>query len=258
LCGTEKTNDPINKDETSLRVDRRTFVGLAAAAGMLPSLARAEETPASTPAPVPAPAPVTLPKLDADHQAILDELLAGHSRYLANAPRERDFSAKRAELSEGQAPLVAVLACSDSRVPPEVLFDQGPGKLFIVRIAGNFVTDEGLASLEFGTKVLGVKLIVVLGHTHCGAVNSAIKVLQEQTVLPGHIQDLVRNIKPAIEPELAHPGEDLEDRAVAANVRFNVDRLKKATPILSEFVTDGTVVVIGGVYNISTGRVSLV
>ncbi|ACB95626.1 carbonic anhydrase [Beijerinckia indica] len=256
MCGNEKTTGVGEDEHNHLHIDRRALFGLAAMTGLLPSLLQAEEVTKET-AKVPTP-PVTLPKLDADHQAILDDLLAGHSRFLANTPREKDFTAKRVLQSEGQSPAVAILSCSDSRVPPETLFDQGPGSLFIVRIAGNFVTDEGLASLEFGTKVLGAKLILVLGHTHCGAVNAAIKVLQENAVLPGHIQDLVRNIKPAVAPELANKEPDLEDRAVAANVRYNVERLKQATPILSELVADGTVVVIGGVYDIETGRVSLV
>ena len=100
--------------------------------------------------------------------AALNLLLEGNARYVANQPRERDFSAGRASLALGQAPFAAILGCADSRVAPELAFDQRPGDLFVVRVAGNFVTPDGLGSLEFGASVLGTKLIMVLGHSSCG------------------------------------------------------------------------------------------
>src|ERR1700674_2019193 len=133
---------------------------------------------------------------------------------LANQPRECDFSAGRASRAQGQAPFAAVLGCADSRVAPELAFDQNPGGLFVVRVAGNFVTTDGLGSLEFGAAVLGTKLIMVLGHSSCGAVDATVVALQKGNDLPGHIADLVRAMKPGIEPALKQPGDDLRQRAI--------------------------------------------
>jgi carbonic anhydrase len=190
-------------------------------------------------------------------EAALNLLIEGNARYVANAPRERDFSAGRASRALGQAPFAAILGCADSRVAPELAFDQGPGDLFVVRVAGNFVTDEGLASLEFSATVLGTKLILVLGHTGCGAVNATVTALQEGNTLPGHIADLVRTMKPGIEPVLSQSG-DLESSAVTANVRHNVDRLRHAAPILADLADRDELRVAGGVYDLATGKVELV
>jgi carbonic anhydrase len=111
--------------------------------------------------------------------AALNLLVEGNARYVANQPRERDFSAGRASRTLGQAPFAAILGCADSRIAPELVFDQGPGDLFVVRVAGNFVTPDGLGSLEFGAAVLGTKLIMVLGHSSCGAVTSTVTALQK-------------------------------------------------------------------------------
>jgi carbonic anhydrase len=185
-------------------------------------------------------------------------LTEGNARYVANQPRQRDFSAGRASTALGQAPFAAILGCADSRVAPELAFDQNPGDLFVVRVAGNFVTPEGLGSLEFGAAVLGVKAIMVLGHTSCGAVKATVTALQKGNTLPGHIAGLVRAMKPGIEPALKQSGADLEQRAVVANVRYNVERLRTATPILAEMVAKKQLRVVGGVYDLATGKVSLV
>jgi carbonic anhydrase len=189
--------------------------------------------------------------------AALNLLIEGNARYVANQPRERDFSAGRASRAQGQAPFAAILGCADSRVAPELVFDQGPGDLFVVRVAGNFVTPDGLASLEFGAAVLGTKLIMVLGHSNCGAVNATVTALQKGNTLPGHIADLVRAMKPGIEPVVKQSGDDLEQRAVNANVRYNVQRLQHAKPILAEMVAKNEVRVVGGVHDLATGKVTL-
>lgn len=196
----------------------------------------------------------------------LNLLIEGNARYVANEPRERDFSAGRASRALGQAPFAAILGCADSRVSPELAFDQGPGDLFVVRVAGNFVTDEGLGSLEFGAAVLGTKLILVLGHSGCGAVNATVTALQEGNNLPGHIAELVRTLSPGIEPAVqAHQHEhqhasegDLSASAVIANVRHNVDRLRHAEPILAGMVARHELMVVGAVYDLDTGKVNLV
>jgi carbonic anhydrase len=190
--------------------------------------------------------------------AALKLLIDGNERYVSNQPRERDFSAGRASRTLGQAPFAAILGCADSRIAPELAFDQSPGDLFVVRVAGNFVTPDGLGSLEFGAAVLGTKLIMVLGHSSCGAVDATVAALQKGNKLPGHIADLVRSMKPGIEPVVKQSGADLEQRAVVANVRHNVERLQQATPILAEMVTKKKLRVVGAVYDLATGKVSLV
>jgi carbonic anhydrase len=190
--------------------------------------------------------------------AALKLLVEGNARYVANTPRERDFSAGRANRALGQAPFAAILGCADSRVAPELAFDQRPGDLFVVRVAGNFVTPDGLGSLEYGAAVLGTKLIMVLGHTSCGAVKATIGALQKGNDLPGHIAGLVQAMKPGIEPVLKQAGGDLEARAIIANVRHNVEQLKQAKPILAARVAKDELRVVGGVYDIATGKVTLV
>jgi carbonic anhydrase len=190
--------------------------------------------------------------------AALTLLIEGNARYAANQPRQRDFSAGRIAAAHGQAPFAAILGCADSRVAPELAFDRNPGDLFVVRVAGNFVTTEGLGSLEFGAAVLGTKVIMVLGHTGCGAVNATVTALQKGNTLPGHIADLVTAMKPGIAPVLNQSGADAEQRAVIANVRYNVQRLQQAMPILSDLVAKKQLRVVGGVYDLGTGKVSLV
>src|SRR5580693_7643636 len=190
--------------------------------------------------------------------AALARLLEGNGRYVAGKLNERDFSSGRAARALGQAPFAAILGCADSRVAPELAFDQGPGELFVVRVAGNFVTPDGLGSLEFGAAVLGTKLIMVLGHSSCGAVNATVAALQKGNNLPGHIADLVQAMKPGIEGEMKKVGPDLEQRAVVANVRHNVKRLEQATPILAEMVAKKKLRVVGAAYDLATGKVALV
>jgi carbonic anhydrase len=188
----------------------------------------------------------------------LQLLIDGNARYVAGKPREQDFSAGRATRTLGQAPFASILGCADSRVAPELAFDQGPGDLFVVRVAGNFVTPDGLGSLEFGSAVLGTKVIMVLGHTSCGAVKATVAALQKGNTLPGHIADLVRAMKPGVLPALKHPGAELEAEATIANVRYNVERLKTAKPILAELIAKGQLRVVGGVYDLATGKITLV
>ena len=190
--------------------------------------------------------------------AALKLIREGNARYVAQTPTQKDFSAGRAARAQAQYPIAAIVSCADARVAPELLFDQGPGELFVTRVAGNFVNDDGLASLEYGVKFLGIPLIVVLGHSGCGAVDATIKVVQENATLPGHLPGLVNALKPAIEAAIAKKPADLLAEATAENVRQNVARLKVATPIISEFVAAGKVKVVGGVYDIATGAVNLV
>jgi carbonic anhydrase len=159
---------------------------------------------------------------------------------------------RRAELAKSQHPFAIILSCSDSRVPPELVFDEGLGDLFIVRVAGNVLNDEGLGSIEYAVDILGARLIVVLGHQSCGAVDAAMKTVTAKGKAPGHIQSLVTAIKPVVD---STPKGDL-DTMIKANVKHVVDALRSSTPILKARVDSGDVQVIGGYYTLDTGAVT--
>ena len=188
----------------------------------------------------------------------LSRLLQGNNRYVTNAPSNKDYSAGRATRATAQYPIAAIVGCADSRVSPELAFDQGPGDLFVVRVAGNFVNDDGLASLEYGVKFLGVPLIMVLGHTNCGAVSAAVKAIQEHAVLPGHLPELVQAIRPAIDIARAHGHGDLLADTTIENVRLNANRLRVSKPLIGEYVRAGKVQVVGAIYDLASGKVELV
>lgn len=190
-------------------------------------------------------------------EAALERLVQGNARYAANATQERDFSAGRAARASAQFPIAAILSCSDSRVVPDLVFDQSPGDLFVVRLAGNFLDDDGLASLEYAVKFLNAPLLMVLGHTNCGAVAAAIKVVMERAELPGHLPELIDSIKPAvIAAHDRHPA-DLLAAAIEENVKLNVKRMHDDEPILSEALAAKKIATAGGVYDIATGKVNL-
>jgi carbonic anhydrase len=191
-------------------------------------------------------------------QEALDRLMAGNARYAANVSQNRDYSAGRAERASAQYPFAAIVGCADSRVAPELVFDQGPGQLFVVRVAGNFVNGGGLASLEYGVQYLGVPLIIVLGHSNCGAISSAIKVLQDGASLPGHLPDLIADLKPGVQAAIDRKPKDLLAEAIRSNVQYNVAQLRVDEPILADKVAHGEVKIVGGVYDIATGKVGLI
>lgn len=157
------------------------------------------------------------------------------------------------ELADGRAPFAVIIACSDSRTPPSALFNRGLGDLFIIRVAGNTVDSSGLGSIEYGISVLGASLVLVLGHTHCGVVNAAVKAVTEKAKFPGSIGTIVAPIIPAVRS--LKGGDDLAERAVTANVQRVVSRLKAAKPIVTKGLQDGSVKVAGAVYDIATGKV---
>lgn len=185
----------------------------------------------------------------------LERLRQGNARYAANASTSKDYSSGRVARAKGQYPFAGIVSCADSRLAPELAFDQGPGELFVVRVAGNFVNEDGLASLEYGAMVLGVPLIMVLGHSSCGAVDATIKVVKDGTTLPGHLPSLINAIRPAVVAAQARNPADLLAEATAENVRLNVKSLLGAKPILSDLVAGGKLKVVGAVYEIATGKV---
>lgn len=160
--------------------------------------------------------------------AALKRLMEGNARYAANKPTQQDYSVGRARRVVGQHPIAAILSCSDSRVAPELTFDQGPGDLFVVRVAGNFVNDDGLASIEYAVKYLGTPLIMVLGHANCGAVDATIKVVRDNVTLPGHLPDMIHEIKPAVEIALRDHQDDVLSAAITETFgwAFTVLRLQ--------------------------------
>ncbi len=208
---------------------------------------------AEPPAPGAPPPPNAIAPADA-----LKRIMDGNARYAANAPNERDFSSGRAARVQAQYPIAAVLSCADSRVAPEFAFDQGPGDLFVVRVAGNVVSPDLLASLEYGVQFLGVPLIMVLGHSGCGAVDAAIKVLKAKAVLPGHLPELITAIKPAVIVAERTQSGDLLDNAIAENVRRQVLRLKNSPPVVQKLYAGKKIDIVGGVYDLATGKIALV
>jgi carbonic anhydrase len=153
--------------------------------------------------------------------------------------------------------VAAILGCADSRVAPELVFDQGPGDLFVVRVAGNYLNVDNLASLEYSIEVLGAPLVMVLGHTNCGAVSAVVKNAQKSAPLPGHIFMLVDALQPGVEKSIEQGGDHVLDNAIEANVRFNVERLRRAQPILAQRVKDKKLEIVGAVYELASGRVKL-
>jgi carbonic anhydrase len=183
----------------------------------------------------------------------ISKLKEGNGRYTSGTLQHPgQTSERRTELAKTQYPFAAIVSCSDSRVPPEIVFDQGLGDLFIVRVAGNVINDEGLGSIEYSVDHLGARLILVLGHQSCGAVKAARETIAAKGKAPGHIESLVTAIKPAVE---ATAKDDLET-TVKANVKNVVQALRSSTPILKAKVDSGEVKVIGGYYSLDTGAVT--
>jgi carbonic anhydrase len=188
--------------------------------------------------------------------AALERLVKGNTRYVDGVSLRHDFKHEREDLAGGQNPYAAVLSCADSRIAPEYAFDTGRGDLFVCRVAGNFATTETIASLEYAVAVLGVPLILVLGHESCGAVDAAIKSLKDDTTLPGHMPSLVTGIAPAVKA-VSQQGGDTLGKAIQQNVVDNVAKLSSATPILSAAVEQHKLRVVGGIYRLRDGRVDM-
>lgn len=195
-----------------------------------------------------------LPKtLGAEH---LQELMDGNARFVAGTPKSRPTSAQRMELASGQAPFAAILGCSDSRVPVEAIFDHGPGDIFVVRIAGNFVNADNLGSLEYSVAVLKSELVMVLGHSSCGAVKAATQAAKGEH-FPGHIQGIATAILPAAKATKSEPG-DWVANATRENVRLNMHAVTSQSTILADAVNAGKLSVVGAVYDLRSGKVTLV
>ena len=187
----------------------------------------------------------------------LKRLMEGNDRYVEGKMKLHDFTSERPSLALGQNPFAGILGCADSRVGPEYAFDVGRGDVFVCRDAGNFADVYSIASFEYAVVVLGTPLILVLGHDKCGAVDAAVKAVRDGKEFSGHIPSLIDGIRPAVKAAADQPG-DLLQNAIKQNVILNVERLKTASPILSEAVQGGKLNVARGIYSLDTGRVTLI
>jgi carbonic anhydrase len=181
----------------------------------------------------------------------LTRLVEGNARFSKGESIRPNQSPNRVkELAGGQNPFAIIVGCSDSRVPNEIVFDQGLGDLFIVRTAGQVSSYASWGSIEFANAVLGAKLIVVLGHTECGAVAAAVNVPE----VPGHVVTLINAIKPAAQATKNLQGNRIES-AVKMNVAMQVNQLRQLEPVLSKSVASGQTKIVGAVYHLRTGKV---
>lgn len=237
-------------------IGRRSFLhlagmgglGIAAAAGS-GLIWHPEEALAQSPAtsPVKKPQPV-------NPDAALKRLLEGNQRFVEGKRQNPNQSRLRLqETAVAQYPFAAILGCADSRVPAEIVFDQGLGDLFVVRVAGNVASQTAIGSLEFSTAVLGAQLIVVVGHSRCGAVVAAAK----GDPLPGRIGVFVEEIKPAVARVRAKTG-DLEENSIIANVQYQAQKLAESSTILGGLIKEGKLKIVGGRYDLATGKFTMV
>jgi carbonic anhydrase len=230
------------------RSTRRTFLLTASATLVGPTLTNLTALAA----------PVSKPAPPADQ--VLKMMLDGNQRFASGkSTHPRRTPADFKPLAAGQNPIACVVACADSRVTPEILFDLGIGELFIVRVAGNYVDGAGPSvkgSVEYAIAELGVSLVMILGHSQCGAVKAAIQHLHDNDALPGAINELVNAIKPAVLASQHTPGDPLEN-AIRANVKRGVDRLDGLGPIVAPAVKANKIKIVGGVYDLASGKVQM-
>ena len=190
---------------------------------------------------------------DTSPQQALKKLMEGNQRFVTRKRIYPDQSVARfKEVAQEQKPFAAILTCSDSRVTPDIIFDEGLGDLFVVRNAGNVVTPQEIGSLEYGTLIAGAKVVMILGHKRCGAVEAAIK----GAPVPGQISSLIESIAPAIESSEGQTGSRINN-AVKANVLLQAQRLE-SSPVISQLIQSGKLQLVGGYYDLDTGAVTII
>jgi carbonic anhydrase len=196
-----------------------------------------------------------------DAREALQRLRDGNRRFVSDTGRLEALidRSRRTELSNSQHPFAIVLGCSDSRVPAEIVFDQGLGDLFVIRVAGNIVAPSQVGSVEFAAERFGTRLIVVLGHTQCGAILATVEALQRPAETQSrNIRSIVDRIRPSVEgllAPLAHDSAALVREAVRANIRASASHLRHGSPILEQLMLDGRLLVVGAEYSLETGVV---
>lgn len=194
----------------------------------------------------------------------LELLKEGNERYVASITNPDPMTQRRPQLTNSQEPTAIILGCSDARVPVEIVFDQGLGDLFVIRVAGNVVAPSQIGSIEFAAEKFGTQLVVVLGHSHCGAVTACVEALMnpEQNYSP-NLQSIVDRIRPSVYNlhELATADgpeidlDELVDRSIRANVRMSVSQLKHGSRALEDLTSSGQLLIVGAEYDINTGKV---
>jgi carbonic anhydrase len=219
---------------------RRRFLRIAAAGAIAGLTAQVEL----------AGPPAALAQSSLSPDRAIKELMAGNRRFTSGAltAHEHDLAILKQKTAEKQEPFAGVLSCADSRVPIELLFDQSIGHVFVTRVAGNIVTSEIMASLEYGAVVLGTKAIIVMGHANCGAVNATI----QGKAVPGQISALYPHIQPAVE----RAGPNLE-AATKANAHIQAALLRESSPVLAGLIKEGKLKISAAYYDIATGKVTL-
>lgn len=235
-------------EERWIRFSRRGLLATAGAAALLPGLPQALIAASG------------VPPTDLSADEALERLMEGNARYAANL-RLHGPATDRDALASGQAPFAVVLACADSRVAPELLFDQGPGDIFTIRLAGNFVTDYGLASIEYAVEYLQVPLVLVMGHSSCGAVGAAIDAVKSEARFPGELDKLVDRITPVVRDLQAQHTEsdhDLLDETIRENARRNARLLESDGAVLPQRVREGGLRVMAALHDLADGRVHLI
>lgn len=181
----------------------------------------------------------------------LKMLVDGNQRYVnSTTVCHEDWSAKRLAQVQGQKPFAVIVTCSDSRVPPEIVFDQALGDLFVIRVAGNVVDDFAIGSIEYGVTVLGADTVLVLGHSNCGAVDGALKGLK----FDNHIQEVLNAIQPAVDNVKGATGDVLE-KAIKANVTHVEEMLRSSKPVLAKLIEQEKLKILGAYYDLSSGKV---
>ncbi|MBD2677242.1 MULTISPECIES: carbonic anhydrase [Nostoc] len=194
-----------------------------------------------------------LPPQNLSPDAAFQKLIDGNQRFVQHKPQYPDQTAARLqEVAQAQHPFATILSCADSRVPAEIIFDQGIGDIFDVRLAGNIVTPESLGSIEYAVTLLGTPVLMVLGHERCGAVTAAVK----NEALLGDIGSFVEAIKPVVKNAKLQPGDAVEN-AVVANVQYQITRLKRSR-LLTERLQSGKLKIVGGRYDLDTGGVTII
>jgi carbonic anhydrase len=191
-------------------------------------------------------------------KSVLKDLMKGNERYMKNELTERDLPSQVAQTAAGQYPKAVILSCLDSRVPVEYVFDQGVGDVFTARVAGNFVNEDILGSMEFGAKVAGSKLILVLGHEECGAIKATI-----DDVRLGNITPMLEKLQPAVRASEGFEGEKTSKNpeyvahVCENNVMLTIDNIRQRSPILKEMEDNGEIMIVGAVYDLDSGKVTL-
>lgn len=239
------------------KLSRRLLLtaGAATAAAAIPAVSQAQSSSLRQAAPL-KPAPVKDGKSALTPDGALDLLKEGNQAFLRDELVFADRNeARRLELAKGQAPFCAYVSCSDSRVPPELLFGRGLGELFIIRNAGNTVDTVAMGSIEYAVAVLGVPLVVVMGHESCGAVKAAMSVVEKNARFPGQIDNMIEPIIPAVLEARGMEG-DATENAVKQNVRRVVRTLREESdPLLLKPLADGKIKIVGAYYHLDTGAV---